>query len=346
MHKGGFSVNEKEQELVINEDMPSTEESVSISTEGLLPQEIELAKKHGIIPEVNHGKHVNEQSVESKPLPVEEEKQKEEVAPEFETVEKDESLISKYNSNEKALYWKWKSDKRKRQDIQNKYDEIIASNELEKVKDKVAQSKLKRVSDTLKDPNKSLTVDDLLAIINDGDTNNIPDDAKTLTVADFKKFEHDKQKIANENEEKLRSEKERYIQIENLGKAKHKDFTKITELAQEVASSKKSYLDMLTTAFNNKSIDEDELAEMIIDVARLNPKFKELDVSAKPEDKEVVNRAITNANKKTSSAAVGGSTSQRVVSESQLTVEDAAKLSPSQWRNLKESTRKRILSQT
>ena len=63
----------------------------------------------------------------------------------FEDVETNEKLLDKYSKNEKALYWKWKNDKRKRQDAVAKVDELKAELELKQVKDNLSNTKLKKI---------------------------------------------------------------------------------------------------------------------------------------------------------------------------------------------------------
>jgi hypothetical protein len=43
------------------------------------------------------------------------------------------------------LYWKWKNDKRKRQDAVAKVDELKAELELKQVKDNLSNTKLKKI---------------------------------------------------------------------------------------------------------------------------------------------------------------------------------------------------------
>ena len=123
--------NTEEPTVIIDDEAEHVEQAKEGQTvdEELSPGEIELAKKHGLIVadekekledgkiEVEDGEHKELPDAKAK----EDDGKKEEVEnPTFDQVEADEKLIDKYDKNGKALYWKWKTDKHKRQEAQKK----------------------------------------------------------------------------------------------------------------------------------------------------------------------------------------------------------------------------------
>ena len=102
---------------------------------------------------------------------------------------------------------------------------------------------------------------------------------------------------------------------------------------------------MLETSFEDTEISEEEVVEQIATLAKLNPNFgkKKSDGDKKEPTETDADRAIKNSKKKISSAVVGSGGGKTTVSEDDLTVEQAEKLTPSQWRKLKDSTRQRLL---
>ena len=112
----------EEQSFEIAEETKQTEESTEIDLEGADPREVEMAKEHGLVPkEEDNGEHKEQsepKTTEDTKKQAEEgsEEEVEDKTPTFEETEDNEELVDKYNPNEKALYWKWKNDKKKRQD--------------------------------------------------------------------------------------------------------------------------------------------------------------------------------------------------------------------------------------
>ena len=83
----------EEQVITLSEESSPEQES-EFDTEGLLPQEIESAKKLGLV------KEPNEQSKQPKPKTEEDSEEKEEVeTPTFEQVDQNKDLLKKYNKN-------------------------------------------------------------------------------------------------------------------------------------------------------------------------------------------------------------------------------------------------------
>ena len=326
------------------------------NTEGLLPQEVEMAKEHGFVKEEadesvkkldkeeKDGEHTEQPKPEtSEDISEEGEEKKEEVAkPLFEETEKDESLAEKYNPNEKALYWKWKNDKRKRQDAQKERDEVKAKYDLDTIKDNVSTRKLNEITKAL--GKEDLTIEMLQGIIDNQQVAE-KDDSSPLTKADLKRMEDDKVKASELQAEQEKALSMRILTTEKVGKAKYPNFDEIVKVAQEVVDTDNShtYQEILASAFSDENMDEETLIERVVTIAKLSPKYEEVTKSVKSEDKDKVNRAIKNSKKKISSAALGTSGSKRMVNEDELTPDDAVHLTPDQFLKLKPGTRERLL---
>jgi hypothetical protein len=316
-----IEIIENEEEIVGDEQ--------DISVDGLSQEEIEMAKGFGLYNE--EGKEEKEDGDDkdkSKDGSKEDsgKKEEEEVVeqPSFDQVEKDESLIEKYNRNEKALYHKWKADKHKRQEAQKERDEL--KKKVEELADShVSKQKLDKIAELLRNNSDNLTIEQLDSIINE--------------------------KIETKKEEPLTQDNVLRAKIatkanyaEKIGQAKYDNFDKISVLAGEMAKENGIYQKLIDEAFVDDGVDESELVETIVRIAKLSPKFNEVANHVPKEKQEEVDRVLKNSKKKISSAAIGGS-GKRIVSEKELTVDDARKLSDKQWNNLKKETRDRLLYQ-
>lgn len=310
-------------ELEIEDTPEANKEEIEVSTEDLSDKEIELGTKSGVIPEKKV--EVKDEHKEQ-PEPKTEQVVKEE-KPSFEDVEKDEKLLDRYSKPERGLYMKWKVDKHKRQEAQKEKEELLARVELDQVKVTAANSKLNKVKEMLK-KGEELTADQLLAIIDEGKEKE-PEPVKETNQVDVLK-----QKI---------SIKAQFA--EQIGEAKYDKFKEIANLAKEViaADTTGTYQELIDKSFTDDKVDENMLVERVVNIARLSPKFVELTKTVEPQKKEEANRVLNNAQKKISSAAISSAGGKRVVSEDELTIEDAAKLNTEQWGKLSKKTRERIL---
>lgn len=334
---------DQEKPLIeIAEDV--VEETPEIDLSELSAPERAMAEKHGIKEtkkEENGELKINnsdakEGVVEEKKEPVVEQ------LPTFEDIENDEKHLEKYNANEKALYWKWKNDKRKRQDAQKKADELQARIELETVKDRASAIKLKKISDALRSPDGEITVEQLTRII-EGDSETREDDRQPLTRADLDKIETEKKQKLEEQDRQSKEQKERLAIAENIGKTKYKNFDDLVNLAKEVVLEDKTgtYQEILNLALSDPNFDEEKLIDRVVTIAKLSSKYGKESASA--EKKEKVEKVIDNSKKKVSSASIGSSGGRRTIAEDDLTVEDGARLSADQWIKLSPQTRKRLL---
>jgi len=326
----------KEDTIEISEI--SVPEPTAFATNGLLPQEIEMAEKHGLVEKVDETskeeKEDGEHKVEPEPETKDSEEEEEEVAHTFEDIEKDENKLKKFNANEQALYWKYKSDKKKRQQAQRDYEEEHAQRELDQVKHQAREIKLRKISEALKSDN--LTVEALQSIIGD---ERPEEDNTPVTKAELLRIESEKETKSKEQEKINQRYAERIKTAEDIGKTKYDNFEELTTLANEVVSNDKTgtYKDVLQAVFSDTEVDEDELVERVVTIAKLNPNYgkkKSVGDKMEPTEKTDVARAIKNSKKKISSASVGSSGSKRIISYDDLTAEDALNLDSTQWQKV------------
>lgn len=317
-----------DEQIVIDESEPAIEQvEEQFEIEGLSDSEVELAKKHGFIKEEKKDVEHKEKPI-SKTISESKDETKEKVEedkPSFDKVEEDEKLLENYNKNEKALYWKWKTDKHKRQEAQKEANEL--KEKLKTVADSgISGKKLERIKELLKNP-ESLTIESLQGVLDE-------------------KIEPEKKDNDLDNAEVIQKRVAVKAQFaEKIGNAQYDNFDAISNLAKEVilADRSKTYQKLIDESFLNDDVDENMLVERVVSIARMSPKFNDVVNKVKPEDKEKANRVIENSKKKTSSASVSGASGKRIISESELTVEQATKLSTEQWNRLKPTTRERIL---
>jgi len=324
----------EEGKVEIDETPVQEENESGFDVEGLSGGEVELAKEHGFIKEEEDGEHKeqpepeSEEDSESESGEVEKEEEveeKDDVPPTFDDIEKDEKLIDKYNKNEKALYWKWKTDKHKRQEAQKEV-ETLRDKLKEAVDSGVSGKKLDKIKELLDNPD-TLTVESLQGVLNE----EVKVEKKDDELDNAKEIQN---KVAIKAQF-----------AEKIGSAKYDNFDAISKLAKEIIQSDKSltYQKLIDDSFLNDDVDENMLVERVISIARMSPKFNEVMNQVKPENKEKVDRVITNSKKKPSSASVSGASGKRIISESELTVDQAEKLSRTQWNKLREETKERLL---
>jgi hypothetical protein len=314
---------EKEDGIVIDETEETQEQETSFDIEGLSDGEITLAKEHGLYEEKEDGVQIEGEKQDEGEKEVAKENN-EEKTPSFEQIEDDEKLIEKYNKNEKALYWKWKTDKQKRQEAQSRVKEMEDKLKFLNSNDDNGK-KLEKIKDLLNNPD-SLTVE-------------------ALQQALEEKVELEKKEELDNAEVIKNKVSQKAMFAEKIGKAKYERFDDITILAKEMIAEDKSktYQKLIDDSFMNDDVDEDMLVERVVNIARMNQKFNEVMNRVEPEKKEEVSRVLNNSKKKVSSASLSGASGRRIISEKELTVAQASRLTTEQWAKLKPETQKRIL---
>jgi len=336
------------EEVVVklNEDLDKIEND-SVDPEGLLPEEIEMVKENGgtILGEEESSEESSEKEEvkEEKSEEVKEPEEEEQIVT-FEDAEKNNDNVSKFNPNEKALYWKWKSDKQKRQEAQKERDEIKSKYELDVIKNAAAKSKLDKINSLLSN-DSGLTVEELQQVIN-GEVDVSEDKNTPLTKADLEKIEQEKEEKVNQQQAEEKNYQNRLGLIEKIGVSKNENFDKIAELAKEVCDNDKTgtYIDIINNALYSDKVDESEAVDKIITIAQLSKKFNSITVSEETKENvkdEKVDRILKNSKKKVSSASVGGG--GRTITANEITVEQAASLSQAEYDKLPRKVQERLL---
>lgn len=299
---------------------------------GLRPEEIAMGEKAGVVVEK---KEENAEEGEKK-----EDAEKKDPKKEAEkdlSAEEEAETIEKFNRNEKALYFKQKKEKEKRQTAEAERDLLKVQNEA--LKRELGEKKAKKEVDEDEDNldaklNKDLELE--------GEYEGKEDDEKVVTVKDLKDLEAKKQKAQEEAvaiSKRLNEQEEAY-------RKKHADFDIVADLARKVMEEDKS------GAFATKitlmaSDPEADVAGFVYMLGRLHPDYKPGMEKGSEKGKDKIDRIVENAGKKPTSAALGGgSAGVRKVSVEELTVEDAAKLTPTQWKALPAHVKERVLKET
>ena len=357
--------NLEDQENLVEVEETVVEKEETFDTEGLLPGEVKMAKEHGLIKEEKEKekKEEKKEDVEHKEQPdtetkedtgAEEDKTEETKEDEvdkdpdtFEDIDKvftenEDKFHKTYTSNQKALYFKHKNERKKRQEAVKELEEVKAQYELNQVKDIAASSKLQKISEAL---NGEVTIEQLQSIISGGQRTAEAGDDKPITKADLDKIEADK-KVDLEAKQKLQKKFQDRVNVaEQIGKSKYDNFDNIVKLAQKVVAEDKdgTYQEVLNRAFMDDNLTEEQLISKVITIAKISPKFGELNKSVKPEEKDKVDKAIINSKKKVSSAAIGSSGGKRKIAEDDLTPDDMEGMSTAAWMKLSDKTRERLL---
>lgn len=351
----------QEKVMVEVKDAPSSAPATAVTvaeggTAGLTPQEIEMGKATGVLteekpaekkptdegqkPETDSTKTEEEEAegeekTEEKPATKEEKKAAEEEA--FDDPEKEFALVKTYNPNEKALYFKQKKERLKRQTAERERDFLKTQNEALR---RDAAAKKKPV-----DADAELDAD-----LEDLDADPAAKDKdKPLTMADLEA--RDKAKL--EADKKARSDakviSDRLDLLNQEASAKYDDFNEVMDLANEVM--KKDKYGVYAMKLSIEAADPDgNVAEYAYSLGKLHPnygKHRKAKKDAAPDagaTKTNVEKIVDNAQKRTSSAALGGGSEKgRLVSEDDLTLADVSGMSQSAWDKLSSKTRDRLM---
>lgn len=317
----------------------------------LSPMELELAKKHEVnVDEVKPEAEVKpkvEAKAEVKPdadVPLEDldsfEKLHDLWQSKQEVFNKLPKNIKQLYHSQKGLYKRMKDEEEKRK----KYEDDAG---LSKIKDSVARIKLDRIKSRIANP-EGLTVEELQELIDE--KKEIQDDNKPLTKKDLEEFEASKKsQVEEQNQQELERKKvvfnkikstEEYAidNIADLTASKYTNFDDVVALAQDVMKSKARYASVFTQALNGDA-NEQEIAEILVDIAKLNPKWGESVKTDKKND-EAVDKLVKNSTKQQTSATLSGGRGAREIHISEdMDAEDAAKV----WDKIPREMRHKIL---
>ena len=323
---GATEVIEEEQIEVdeVTEVIEGEEEKFDI--EGLTEGEIELAKEHGLY----------EDGAEEK---VEEEvkEEKEKKTPTVEEVEKDKELLKEYSKEERGLFRKYKLEKQRKQDLRND----LVDRGLARINEKSGSLEFLSKSDLSKDGNEAKQIETIRSLLKDPDT---------LTVEAIQEALDSKPEVKEEssvdNGKKIQQKVAVKASIaEEIGNENYENFEHLSNLAKEVMNDDESgtYQKIIDDAFISDNVEADQLVERVVRIAKMHPKYSDEPVQVATESTPAEKRVVSNANKKQSSASVKGGSGKRIISEAELTADQAERLSKEQWNKLKDSTKKRIM---
>jgi hypothetical protein len=332
------------------ETVVTVQEPVADAPQGdeLSPQELELAKKHDIkVDDVKPVVDEKPKAEDKKPdaeIPVEDldsfEKLHDLYQAKPEAFYKLPKNIKQLYHSQKGLYKRMKDEEEKRKSYEDEAG-------LKKIQDSVARIKLDRIKARLAAP-EGLTVEEMQELIDE--KKEIQNDEKPLTKKDLEDFdakkqtEAQKQQQADEERRKVVAEKikntESYAidNIDDLTSSKYDNFDDVISLAQEVMKSKARYVNVFIQALNGDA-SEQEIAEILVDVAKLNPKWGQSVKTDKKND-EAVDKLVKNSAKQQTSAALAGGRGTRDIHISEdMDPEDAAKV----WDKIPRDVRHKIL---
>jgi len=345
----GEKVEENVIELPVKEENSKPEpEKVteeSLAEGGFSEKEIAMAKDTGVI-----AKDKDEESKEEEKDQKAQESEKEEESdnkPEKKddkseddskaddtekSFEEEKKLVEGFNKNEKALFFKQKRERRKRQ----------ATEELNRMLN-VKMAAKDKVIEALKanKPKDEDTFED------EGDIDKSIDekDDDIVTRGDLKKRD-DKAKADKVEAETI---EKRIVQQEKDARLEYDDFDEVMVLAREVMENDDT--DFFAHSFTQAAIDPKKNAALIAyKIGKQHPDYGVRKVTNKEikdnKESDKTKRIVNNASKKSSSAALGGGGGSRKVSESDLSVEDMADVSDAQWAKLKPATRERLMRES
>lgn len=340
MEEQMFDIQDKE--VVEESQKPELQSAKDAEEQGLSLEEIQAGQKHGIIAEESEEKESEESEEKPEEKPKEDDSKEEK--PEEEESEEEESEDDKqtkdYNANEKALYFKQKKERKKRQEAEKERDYF-------KLQERTLQNRMDKIEERLDSANKSEEEDD---------------EDRMPTMADLKRMDAEKEKkqLEAEQERVRQQQKGKELEIaineqeqEAMENPKFPEFQKVTELATEVMNDDDSgtFRNQITLAASKA--DQVNVAELVYRIGQLHPDYQKVisdktSKGDKDDGKEgKIDRMVANAGKRKPSAKIGGgSGSSRKVSEEDLTAEDVARLSQTDFGKLSSETRRRILKES
>lgn len=342
--------NTEVKEVEIIETTPVVEDKIDIAE--LSPEEQSMAEENGVVP-----KNVvveNKESIEK----VDNKKKS------FEDMEKNENTIGEYTKNEQALYFKWKSDKKARQEAQAERDlkivqEKVLRTELDKAREEgnLTVGKLNAINKLLNGDPEDITIEAIQEILA-ANVKKAVEEEKPLTKSDLLAIEAEKAEKEKAVAESNKNFVTRMNTLEEYGKTKFEDYDEVIASAKEVLDGKAELPEVIDRAdiarrlvekINDPKNDEDDISDFVLGIAKLNPNYGKKKVESgksegsKKVSSEDIDKIVKNAAKGASSATVNGGNARRVVSHDNLTIEDAAKLTPEQYMKLPKEVRTRLL---
>lgn len=337
--------DEQKATVEIEETVDETVEEQPVSIEdaetvGLSKEEIEMGKTHGEIVDDDPEDKGEDEKKEDKPEKKEAkaDDQKEDAEDIIDDPEKELETVKDYTPNEKAQYFQRKKERSKRQKAERKAELLEI-----KLKAEQEKSALLEKGKTKKDDFEDLDAE-LDADLNGNDDD---DDDSVVTKGDLKKREEEKEKKEKAKREEAETVRESLAERQKTAREEDANFDEYCTLANEVILKDKEDGGVYSMKLLHLAGDpEGDIASYIKKLAKLHDDFGKVgtkkDSSEKVKDSGA-DKIIKNASKRTTSASVGGGSGRRVVSEDDLTLQDASNLSDEQYAKLKPETRERLL---
>jgi hypothetical protein len=338
-----IDINEPVEEASEESNQPTVEEA----SEVLDKKELKMAEESGLLKTDEETKTVEEEDKEKTVDPTDQEET--EVLPTFDEVEKDEKLLGKYSKPDQAFYHRWKKDKIKRQEAQSETKEALTEKNISVIQAKEYKAKLNEVDSLLekiKAGDDTITAEKIQEVIAEAkvmeDKLGIKEEAP-LTPSSLHEYEKERAEKLNEHKEIIAT---KVKSTELVGRSKYNNFDELSVLAEKALELDPTglYRQQFTNAFNDPSVSEDDIVEMVVTVAKTNPDFQgttsgtqtATETNAKP-------KTVTKPRKQQSSASVTGGGGRRSVAIDDLTAEDLVALPQEEFEKVPQRVRDKIL---
>jgi hypothetical protein len=316
---------------------------VEADKQGTVPEEIELAKKHGFKPEIDKEEVKKDEKETDEKEKVQEVEAEEIRKKPLDQITDEES--KKLTKNEQGYYWAAKKERIKRQQIESDKQFF----ELQNKSLKEEEEKLRKELEILRkgDPEEIAKLDE-----------DKPKDGR-LTKEEWQAIQDKK-----EQEQKIQKQivDTRLAEFEIEAKERYEDFNSTIDLATDIFNN---YKTLFTDSTQLKDIEvklvdwtraaADVLKEnprnvaiLAYEIGKLHPKYKTGKEEKKKDGDETLTdekmkKLMDNQKKGRTSASLGGSGAS---AGTDITPEMAAKMSISEWRKLPKDVKERILRDT
>ena len=346
----------EESVVVVEEaqDVPETSESLS-------PAELELAKKHNVdVSKVVGEADESAKKVEDKTVKNAEDKESDIPVEDLDSFEKLHDIYQskpeafyKLPKNIKNLYHSQKGLYKRMKDEEERRKKVEDDSGLKKIQDSVARIKLDRIKSRLATP-EGLTVEELQELIDEQKDASENKD-RPVTVKDLEAMKEKERVEAEKKDEENRGRQAVVSQrikdaedfananINDLTGGKYENFDDVVLLAQEMIKAKARYGAQIASIINSEA-DPQEIVDVLVDIAKLNPKWGTSEKSDKAAssktDKESVDKLVKNAAKQQTSASLtGGRGSREIHISEDMDPEEALRV----WDKIPRDMRHKIL---
>lgn len=332
-----------------------------ISDGSFTKQEIEAAKKHGLVveeaPPVKKPDEKKDDVAATPPA-----KTTPEVTPEAKSegdefildAEKEQKFQELFGENQtmQKLYHRMKKNRTNRQNAEAERDQALIQKKALEEKTAQLQAELAAAKAKPANAEDDLNLDETIEPVAD-------EGEKPLTRADLDRIEKEKAEQAQREAEQKRGRaadiSDRLDEQSEEAKVRYKDFDTVMDLTadlmknlptlvpdrreqQKVATKIKNCIDALANA-DKYDPDQYNGADMAYEIGQLHPKYKAGGtdtIADKGADltPDKLNRIVNNSQRR-SSAALNGGAGRRVISVENLTVEDMAAMPTAEFRKLR-----------